>query len=407
MTPPAATGPWTKTVLHTFTGGDSDGSRPYGDVTLYNGNLYGTTEYGGGTFCNIGSGCGTVYELVAPAMAGGAWTENILYDFDTTQGANGGAPITMVTFGPDGTLYGTTKHAGGGPCVQANYPNGCGTLYSMAPLNDGSGQWMFNLLHTFQGPPTDGRVSKGGVIMDAQGNLYGVSQNGGAQDHGMVWEFSPPAEPGDAWTETTIMSFTTTGCNQPRGRLVMDAAGALYGNCQYGGTSKVGVIFKLTPPATVGGAWTQTTLHTFVGGSDGKYPIGNILMDSGNIYGATNSGGVGGQGIAFVLTPPASGTGEWTETILHSFSGGTDGAAPLGGLIKNTDGLYYGTTNQGGASGYGTVYQLSPPAVSGNSWSYKIIWNFAGRADGNNPVCGLTPDGKGGLYGTTAVYATR
>jgi uncharacterized repeat protein (TIGR03803 family) len=145
----------------------------------------------------------------------------------------------------------------------------------------------------------------------------------------------------------------------------------------------------LTPPQS-GTTWTETVIHSFTGGSDGALPIAGLILDaSGDLYGTTANGGADDAGTVFKLTP----TG--TETVLYPFTGGSDGAYPQAGLIADGSGNLYGTTNSGGESGNGTVFQLTPTGAE------TVLYSFTGSGDGANPTAGLVADGSGNLYGTT------
>ena len=143
--------------------------------------------------------------------------------------------------------------------------------------------------------------------------------------------------------------------------------GNLYGTTIGGGASDAGTVFELMPPASHGGPWTETVMHAFTGGSDGGYPFGSLIADQGNLYGTTFSGGASKAGTVFELTPPAAAGGTWTETVLHAFTGGSDGGYPYAGLIAGKGILdttifgLYGTTFAGGASDGGTVFELLEP----------------------------------------------
>jgi uncharacterized repeat protein (TIGR03803 family) len=147
-----------------------------------------------------------------------------------------------------------------------------------------------------------------------------------------------------------------------KGAIVIGGGGVLYGTTDAGGASKAGTVFKLTPPASPGGAWRIAEIHTFAGGSgDGANPYAGVVIGSGGVlYGTTSSGGSSNAGTVFKLAPPASPDGAWTETVLHNFTGGDDGADPVGGLVIGDNGVLYGTTSAGGASQAGTVFALKP-----------------------------------------------
>jgi uncharacterized repeat protein (TIGR03803 family) len=154
------------------------------------------------------------------------------------------------------------------------------------------------------------------------------------------------------------------------------------------------VVFELTP--TTGGGWTETVLHNFVANNvDGYYPFASLIFDaSGNLYGITSQGGASGVGIVFELTP--IGGGNWTETVLHNFST-ADAFDPQAGLIFDASGNLYGTTFQGGQNDDGAVFELSP--VAGGGWSEKVLHSFAyGGSDGSEPNGGLILDAAGNLY---------
>ena len=165
----------------------------------------------------------------------------------------------------------------------------------------------------------------------------------------------------------TLYSFTGgSDGGDPRAGVVIGKGGVLYGTAETGGVGG-GTVFQLTPPASPGGAWTETVLYDFSPpGSDGGYPWATVTVGSGGVlYGTTFGGGTGpacsgGCGTVFSLTPPASPGGAWTETVLHSFTGGSDGERPTAGVVIGSGSVLYGTTSSGGTSGYGTVFALKP-----------------------------------------------
>jgi uncharacterized repeat protein (TIGR03803 family) len=174
--------------------------------------------------------------------------------------------------------------------------------------------------------------------------------------------------------------------------LVRDAAGNLYGTTNFGGASDAGVVFKLSP------AGTEAVLHTFTAGADGGYPFAGLVRDAaGNLYGTTWDGGASGYGVVFKLGPSG------TETLLHSFTGpngNLDGAAPYAGLIQDAGGNLYGTATFGGAHDYGVVFELIRCDSAPTGYDFKVLYTFTG-ADGGQPVAGLIRDAAGNLYGTT------
>jgi uncharacterized repeat protein (TIGR03803 family) len=341
---PQTGGGWAAKSLHGF-GSGLDGWFPYGNVVLDRaGNLYGTT-YGGGTYGGGGVyGRGTVYEL--SPKAGGGWTETALHSFGN--GSDGAYPQDGLILDAAGNLYGTTGTYG---------PNGGGIVYELSPKAGGG--WTYKILHAF-GVGKDGSWPNGRLTLDAAGNLYGATYDGGAHQDGMVFELTPAA--GHGWSETPVYSFTA-GVNDgmwPNGSLALDAAGNLYGVTSKGGAGNVGTVFELSQGA--GGEWISTVLHSFgVNSSDGTYPQGDVIFDaSGNLYGMTSNGGTNTEGVVYKLSPGTGGT--WTETLLQTFDGanGKAESAECGGLILNGSGNLYGTTSGGGPHQEGVVFEITP-----------------------------------------------
>jgi uncharacterized repeat protein (TIGR03803 family) len=244
------------------------------------------------------------------------------------------------------------------------------------------------------GKGTDGYLPGGGLVADAAGNLYGRTLGGGTFESGTIFELSPPVTSG-GWIETILYNFDSTGSGCACD-LVFDSAGNLYGPDGTG-------IFQLAPPAVPGDPWTFNVLYTFKGGpQDGRVPDGGLIFDqAGNLYGTTYYGGEEDEGTIFELSPPAAPGGTWTETVLHSFDG-FYGEGPEGNLLL-AGGSLYGTTSDGQHDG--AVFVLVPPQVGQTKWHEKLLYNFTGGADGGSPFAGLTLRGKN-LYGTTGYGGT-
>jgi len=358
--PVSACGGWTDTVLYDF---GSDGTYPSGLTLGPNGEFYGTTnDLAGG-----GGGQGGVFELMPPTTPGGSWTENVLHNFAYTDGAE---PFGGVAIDRNGALYGTTFFGGtGGPGPGCD-AGSCGVVFRLTPPTKKGDPWGFKVLYNFKGP--DGGNPLATVVIGPGGVLYGTTYNGGAFGQGAVFSLTPPAAFGASWTETVLYSFagpfgsTPDGAN-PEASLLIGKNGALYGTTSAGGTSLgcgagagCGNVFELTPPGAAGGAWTETVLYNFSGANDGGSPAAPLLAGNhGELFGTTVAGGASSVGTAFVLKPPTSPGGVWTEQVLHSFTGRGDGSNPFGPLIS-ANGLLWGMTNGGGASGYGTVFELKP-----------------------------------------------
>jgi uncharacterized repeat protein (TIGR03803 family) len=222
------------------------------------------------------------------------------------------------------------------------------------------------------------------LIQAADGNFYGTTASGGTSGHGTVFKITPSG------TESVLFSFPAGG-SDPYTGLIQGSDGNFYGTTGAGGSSDDGTVFKVT----AGG--TETVLHAFptAAGSDGKTPYAGLIQGSdGNFYGTTYFGGTAGYGTVFKVTP----TG--TETVLYSFAGGTDAANPYAGVIQGRDGNFYGTTYDGGATGHGTVYKITPSGIE------TVLYSFAGGSDGANPQAGVIQGSDGNFYGATYVGGT-
>ena len=254
------------------------------------------------------------------------------------------------------------------------------------------------VLHMFRGD-SDGLAPYGRLISDAAGNLYGTTALGGTSGAGTVFELTAPAP----WTESILYNFT--GANdgsQPYGGLISDSAGNFYGTTFQGGTFNGGTVYELMPPSGKGGTWTETVLYSFAGGADGAGPQSDLNFDqAGNLYGTTTGGGAPGNGIVFELTPPAAQGGTWTESILHSFVV-SEGTSPRAAVIFDKKGALYGTLANDGQFGAGAVFRLWPPNAKGDPWVEETLYTFGGGDDGYGPLSRLILYG-GDLYGTTVL----
>lgn len=203
-------------------------------------------------------------------------------------------------------------------------------------------------------------------------------------------------------TLTTIYTFTDTAGDGggPNSGFAIGAGGVMYGTTSDGGDSNAGTVYQLTPPASSGGTWTETVLYSFTGGSDGSEPLGGVVIGAGGVlYGATAFGGASGDGTVFSLTPPAISGNPWTEAVLHSFSG-TDGNDPNSGVVIGNGGALYGVTANGGSADMGVVYAVTP-GVMGGPWTEATIHEFTGSPDGQGPTSGLVIGAGDVLYGVT------
>lgn len=254
----------------------------------------------------------------------------------------------------------------------------------------------FSVIHAFNG--SDGAHPHAGVTLRA-GMLYGTTSAGGGGG-GSVYQMT---RQGSNWTTTPIYLFTSNQLGEnPWARVVFGPDGHLYGTTALAGDFGGGAVFDLQPPLsvckTVSCMWKPTTLHGFSGGQDGYQPgYGDLLWDQGgNIYGSTIGGGNFFHGTVFQLTPSGN---TWKETVIHDFAGTPDGAEPYSGLVIDSNGNLLGTTSKGGASRYGTIFQLS--YVVGVGWQESILRSFDLSHDGGIPFGGLLLDSAGNLYGST------
>jgi uncharacterized repeat protein (TIGR03803 family) len=353
LSPPVTkSGLWRETVLYSFGSQSQDGVNPYDRLVVdKEGNLYGTTYSGGAN--NVG----TVFQL-SPEKSG-TWSEAVLYSFGG-DAIDGSLPYAGLIMDKEGNLYGTTYNGGA---------NNAGTVFELSP--EKNRVWTEAVLYSFVGAPNDGSLPYAGLIMDKAGNLYGTTTEGGAYTWGTVFKLSPGK--GDAWTESVLYSFGSQsgdGVN-PYGSLIMDMQGDFYGMTTGGGKYVYGEAFKLSPPAGESGVWTETLLYSFGSYSiDGAYPFDGLIMDKeGNLYGTTTGGGKYSLGAVFRMSPPAGKRSAWAEKVLYSFGGtrvrAPNGEEPWDSLIMDKEGNLYGTTTEGGATthcdyGCGTVFKLSP-----------------------------------------------
>jgi uncharacterized repeat protein (TIGR03803 family) len=318
---------------------------------------------------------------VVTTSAAHAQNFQVIYSFlGFTDGAR---PYAGLTIDAGGNLYGTTYAGHEG----VNW----GGVYE---LKKGSTGFTFQVLTVFDG------TLQSGVVFGPDHGLYGTSPNNIAgYYYGYVYEVKPPISVSChvtfcPWTGTTLYHFTggADGDDPTFGSLLFDRAGNMYDTTAAGGTGN-GVVYEMTKS---GSGWGEQPLYAFSGNPDGKAPYAGLTFDNaGNLYGTTTAGGPSDNGTVFELSP--NGGGGWTEQVLYSFTGGSDGSFPAGGLTFDQSGNLYGSTNKGGSGGGGTVFKLTP---SGGGWSYSLVNSFTGTT-GCGPFANLSFDGAGNLYGTT------
>lgn len=374
MAAPAAQSAPKEKVIYSFAFGEADGAAPQGGVIRdAQGNLYGTTQGGEGGGCG-GGGCGTVFKVTPKGK------ETILHGFT---GADGAYPVPGLAIDAAGNLYGTAIV--GGPIHHC----ACGVVFKVTP--DGA----FSIVHAFRGG-ADGSHPVGGLIFDKRGDLIGTTGSGGndctgtGEGCGTVFRIKPDGR------KEVLHAFDGAGGIYPESDLTLDGSGNIYGTTANGGSDcdgtgqGCGVVFKLAHDGT------ETVLYAFAGGSNGAYPTGGVVMDdAGTLYGTTNNGGIdcdgsGGCGTVYKLAS------DGTETGLHSFAGGNDGAHPRDTLVMDGAGHMYGTAVEGGGENDGgVVFKIKPNGKE------RILYAFTGGNDGGGPFSGLIMDASGSLYGTT------
>jgi uncharacterized repeat protein (TIGR03803 family) len=344
----------TITTLFSFPGG-ANGSTPFGGVVRDSAdNLYGTTERGGSF------DFGTVYKLDSIG------NETVLHSF--ASGSDGASPVAGVLRDTAGNLYGATQNGGG--------TSNSGTVFKI----DSTGEE--TVLHSFGGGAR-GSLPSRGVIRDSAGNIYSTTELGGDRNCGdqsgcgVVFKLSATGK------ETVLHTFTSTDtAANPVSSLVRDAAGNLFGTTFHGGVG-VGTVFELDPTGK------ETILYIFSGGADGAFPLDGLLVDGEDLAGITSSGGTKQRGVVFKIDKSGH------QTVVHTFTGGSDGSTPSGILFRDSTGNVYGATLYGGTFNNGTVFELDPAGRE------TILHNFAGGSDGANPFGGVIRDSDGNLYGTT------
>jgi uncharacterized repeat protein (TIGR03803 family) len=358
----------TTRILHRFAYGNG-GWSPFAALTLdSSGDLYGTTEAGGQY------GHGVVFRLT-PASKG--WKETIVHAFGQENG--GWYPDAAVVFNSRGDLFGTTTE--GGPEFE-------GTVFEL--VHESHGRWTERVLDGFS--LYSENIPEAPVVFDAEGNLFGTTKLGGAYGDGVVFEMKPPEHKGGQWSESVIYNFTFGNDGAfPESALVLDRNGNLYGASYFAGIHDNGTVYELKRTKA---GWKEITLYEFQGGSDGSNPTGPLTWGpDGSLYGTTEVGGI--RGTVFKLTPAGNG---WQESILYRFKNGNDGGHPLGAVAFDKAGNLYGTSSMGGLYGDGTAFKLAPDGHGG--WTESVLHSFNGT-DGSNPTHGVIIDSQGNLFGTT------
>jgi uncharacterized repeat protein (TIGR03803 family) len=412
MTPSATPGAsWIETVLINLQG--ENVVYPNGSLVLDKaGNLYGTSWWGGVLCSTNNYPCGLVFELLRPTISGRSWTLAVLHNFQTGEGST---PFAGMVIDGAGNLYGTTSQGGdtSGTCVMWPYA-GCGTIFELSPNQSG---WALSTLYEFT-RGSDGANPYGPLLRDSAGNLYATATTGGVASCtsnysslpgcGSVVKLAPVS--GRTWITSVIYDFPfVVDGIKPDAGLVADSMGNFYGTTSSGGVNNTGAVFKLV--RTSNRAWHTNLLYSFgtLASRDGTSPTGGLIFDSvGNLYGTTQTGGNFSStcvsytcGTIFKLSPASDGS--WTETILYKFlsQSTTDGFNPSAALVFDDAGNLYGTTTSGGTYSGGTVFKLTPSSTG--PWTESVLHNFGSIGDGANLFGTLIFDKHGNLYGTTRI----
>lgn len=396
---PGSASAYTQQTLHSFCAlaNCTDGEVPNGLLEDTSGNLYGTTYYGGKY------GEGVVFKLV-PNQDKSSYTEHIIHNFcRKTNCPDGALPVSDLIMDVGGNLYGTASEGG---------RSNDGVIFKMTP---GANGWTYAVLHSFckeinctdGSTPTAGLSYQGqtsGALWNGSSPLFGVAFLGGSNNNGVVYELTTN---GTSWTYKVIHTFKSSGQPQP---VLTDTGGNLFGATAVGGAYGGGLLYKLAA-----GTWKETTLHNFCefdSCSDGTGPQGKLIIDAaGDLFGVTPEGGevvncFDQLGCGLVYEHPAGGGYEviyWFCSLANC----ADGANPYGGLTMDGTGNLFGTTYNGGAVFYnaGVVFRIT--SGSAESVLYQFCLNGGSCTDGQAPDTQLILDGQGDLFGTTHLGGTN
>lgn len=344
------------------------------------------TVLGASLFLNSCAGTNTMPARLsggprAPTILSASTAYAVIYPF--SGGLDGGNAATQLVFDSQGNAYGTTVQGGNA---------GCGTVFRLHPVSVGN--WHETVLHNFS-CFADGKNPHGGVVRDAQGNLYGATVAGGLSGGctgdgcGVIFKI------GAAGGESVLYTFQGQSDGfGPGSPLAFDGSGNLYGTAPDGGKYGHGTVFELKLSS---GSWHFEVIHQFTGGNDGSTgSLGPLFADEfGRLYGVTELGGAHQSGIAYEMKRV---NGSWTFSTIYAFKGTPDAAFPYGGLIEVGENLY-GTTYFGGTTGNGSVFELVPGS---NGYGERVLYSFKGGFDGSLPTSTLLAGANGALYGTTS-----
>ena len=371
----------TLTTLYSF---QSSTDAVYVDAPLIldsAGNLYGISSAGGTQTCQYGNYCGTFFEVFPPAIAGNPWTETILYNFNI----QGYEPVGTLVMDKSGSIYLTASL--GGLSQTGCGGAGCGGLLKFVPPASPGGAWTRKLVHSFTGGSDGGRPN--GLVLGSDGVLYGATDWGGANGGGTIYSVQLTG----SFPLITLYSFGASGDATVPHPPMRDSANNLYGTSTYGGAYGLGSIFKLTPPSSPGGAWTESILYSSKNDSiTGYEPSQSLMLDrKGNLWGTMTLGGANNYGTIYELVAEANGS--WRYEDIHD-SASVD--TIYGMILDGSNNTFYGS------SPYNSFFDLTPPSVAGGTWTYTTTYTLPGDGSlGGDPLEALTLGRDGNLYGTT------
>jgi uncharacterized repeat protein (TIGR03803 family) len=308
--------------------------------------------------------------------------------YSFTDGTDGGGPNGGLVFDSSGNAFGTT-HFGGNDSCGGSVGGGCGVVFELSRNKTG---WTEAPLYAFD-DGAGGGFPNAGVILDKNGNALGTASTGGSTQCsigcGVVYELSK----GRGWTESVLHSFIESDGEFPNAVLLPGKSGRLYSTTWYGGSSGNGTVFSLTPGSS---GWTERVLYSFAGTTDGSAPAAGVIADrAGNLYGTTYKYDGDNDGVAYELQKKPA----WKDRDIYTFTNNGGGENPYAGLIMTAKGTFYGTAIESGPDDGGVAYEL----VRGKNrqWKQTVLHAFGTTGDGNAPYGGLIADTSGKLFGTT------
>jgi uncharacterized repeat protein (TIGR03803 family) len=309
--------------------------------------------------------------------------------YSFTDGTDGGGPNGGLVFDSSGNAFGTT-HFGGNDSCGGSVGGGCGVVFELS--SNKSGGWSETPLYTFD-DGTDGGFPNAGVILDKNGNAFGTASTGGSTQCsigcGLVYELSKSS----GWTESVLHSFIQSDGEFPNAVLLRSKSGTLYSTTWYGGSSGNGTVFSLTPGSS---GWTEHVLYSFAGTTDGSAPAAGVIADrAGNLYGTTYKYDGDNDGVAYELQKKPA----WKDRVLYTFTNNGGGENPYAGLVMTAKGTFYGTAIESGPDDGGVAYELVRGKA--HAWKETVLHAFGATGDGNAPYGGLIADKSGNLFGTT------